>query len=556
MVPESARDDPTEDHRRGDLPVVALVASNSQTVQKTTFIPTSRQRVMLVTVTIVLFLSFSLTGTVNAQTAGSITVKSSSITSEFPMGFRIKLVAQSENEIESVAIRLVIGQQTRGGYDYLETDQNGDLIDGELLWRTNTNSMYVPPGTVISYNFEIVDIEGNRLDTERSQFTYHDPRFEWSEISQGPITLAYHGNVVDRAHDILDTIVETLDRVAPLLGADKEEPLRVTVYNTWDEMQGAIQRSSATIGQHLITEGQAFSNVGTLLVLGTRSAIGTASHEVTHIIVHRAGEGIIRKVPSWLHEGLAEYGNVDPGRSYDSALDQGIRRDRLLPVTHMDSLPGRANDVLLFYGQSKAIVRMMIDDFGTEKMRDFMSRYKSGASMDNALSETYGFDRAGLENRWRNLVGASPYVSPFTDGERPTPLPVQSRLPYTLQPHPDGEFIGSSDGMQNSGQTTGLNPTATVMQAPTKVPDTRVPLVFALPTASGASAPDSEDSVSEEGDKTNLAPAPGASCGAAIHGGVIDLSVAVMLVGLVALRVGARRRRPLSEQIPQAGRRQ
>ena|GEM_PF-839060 len=504
-----------------------------------------RPRIMFAMAVIVLALAFSLTGTVDAQAAGSITVKSSSITSEFPVGFRVKLTVQSENEIETVAIRLRIGQQTRGGYDYLETEQSGDLIDGELLWRTNTNVAYVPPGTVIAYNFEIVDKKGNRLDTERSQFTYHDPRFEWNEISRGPVTLAYHGNVEDRAHDILDTINETLDRVAPLLGADKEEPIRVTVYNTWDEMQGAIQQSSAAIGQHLITEGQAFTSVGTLLVLGTRSAIGTASHEVTHIIVHRAGEGIVRRVPPWLHEGLAEYGNVDPGRSYDASLQDGIRRDRVLSVTFMGSLPGRANDVLLFYGESKAIVRMMIDDFGTDKMRDFMARYKSGASMDDALKETYGFDRVGLENRWRESVGVSPFNPAFSGGERPTPLPVPTRLPYTLQPHPGGEFIGNSESTQNSGQTTGPEPTATPSRAPTKVPDTPVPLVFTLPTASGESTPNSEPLVSETPDNTSLTPAPGASCGAAVHGGVVDLSVAAMLVGFVALRVGGRQRRSL-----------
>ncbi len=490
-----------------------------------------------------LLLVLGLTSPVMAQSAETITVQSSSVTSEFPTGFRIKLAARSDNEIDSVAIRLRIGQQTRGGYDYLDTDQRGKLIDGELLWRTNTNANYVPPGTVITYNFEIVDNEGNRLDTEREEFTYHDPRFEWSEISSGPVTLAYHGDAEDRAHDILDTIIETLDRVAPLLGADQEEPIRVTVYNTWDEMRGAMLPSSSTINQHLITEGQAFTNVGTLLVLGTRSAVGTASHEVTHIIVHRAGEGIVRKVPPWLHEGVAEYGNVDPGRSYDSALQQGIRGDSVLPVTYMGSLPGRANDVLLFYGESKAIVRMMIDDFGTDHMRDFMARYKDGASMDDALTETYGFDRVGLENRWRESVGVSLFNPAFSGGERPTPLPVPTRLPYTLQPHPEGEFIGSSDGMQNSDQTTASEPTATPVPPPTKVSDTPVPLVFTIPTASGVSSSESSAPGSLDANASDPEPAPGAGCGAAVHGGVVDLSAVVMLVGLVALRVRARRSR-------------
>lgn len=489
---------------------------------------------------IALLLFIQATATVGADTASPITVQSVSITSEFPQGFRIKLSAKSDHDIESIAIRLRIGQQTRGGYNYLDLSERQELVNGELLWRTNTSASFVPPGTIITYNFEILDTEGNRLDTEPAEFTYHDPRFEWSEISSGPVTLAYHEDAGARAEAILHSIVETLDRVAPLLGADKEEPIRVTVYNTWNEMRGAIQQSSRTISQHLITEGQAFTNVGTILVLGTRSATGTASHEVTHIIVHRAAEGIVRKVPPWLHEGLAEFGNVDPGSSYDGALRNAIRGDRVLPVTHMGSLPGRSNDVLLFYGQSKAIVRMMIDDFGTDAMRDFMARYKNGATMDDALLRTYGFDRAGLENRWRESVGVTLYVPPFSSSERPTPMPVPTRFPYTLQPHPAGEFVGNSEDSEAASQTVDVDPTATSIPTPTEVPSTPVPLVFIAPPTSKIPLNQTQDESSEALADPASGTSNNAGCGATLSDGIVDLAVTIPLMGLAAF--GFRRR--------------
>ena len=67
--------------------------------------------------------------------------------------------------------------------------------------------------------------------------------------------MAYHGGSERRAREILDTMLLTLDRMAPLLGADREEPIRVTVYNSWNEMRRAIPPSSAVYGRHLITEG-------------------------------------------------------------------------------------------------------------------------------------------------------------------------------------------------------------------------------------------------------------------------------------------------------------
>ncbi len=500
----------------------------------------SHGRFVLAAIAAAVVFVFGFGGVAGADVSGAVTVRSSSITSEFPEGFRVQLTASSDQDIETAAIRVRIGRQTRTGYDYLETTRRDGSLDGELLWRTNTAASYIPPGTIITYSFEFVDTDGRRYETGMGEFVYHDPRFVWKEISSGPITVAYHGGSEPRAREILDTMLLTLDRMAPLLGADREEPIRVTVYDSWNEMRRAIPPATAAFDRHLITEGQAFTKVGTLLVLGSRSASGTASHEMTHIIVHRAGEGVARKVPSWLHEGLAEYGNVDPGRSYDDALRRGIRQDRLLPITHMGSLPGRANDILLFYGQSKSLVRMMIDDFGTEKMRDFMALYKSGESMDDALTETYGLDRVALENRWRASVGASPLSPAYSSDVRPTPVPVPVIQPYTLNPDSEGQFVGSARAAQAVPPRTESETSSGERVAPsTPVPlvyggqssgtgdgdgagvrDTPVPLVYGAPSSSGEETP--SDSTA------------GTGCGAS-YGGALDLTAGAALLGLVAL---------------------
>ena len=514
-----------------------------------------------------------------AAPASAVTVHSANIVSEFPTGFRVRLTADSPNQIDSLAIRLRIGQQTRTGYDYLEFAQQGQSIDAELLWRTNTAANYIPPGTVITYRFEFVDVEGGRLETDYATFTYHDPRFAWREISEGPVTVSYHGRSEPRATDILRASIDTLNRMSPLLGADADEPVRVTVYNTWDEMRHAIPPSNSTVGRRIITEGQAFTNIGTLLVLGSRSAAGTASHEMAHIVVHRAGEGPARKVPPWLHEGLAEYANIDPGTSYDAALQRAIRHDRLLPVTRMGTLPGRPDDVILFYGQSKALVRMMIDDFGPEKMRELMARYKDGASMDRALEQTYRLDRDGIENRLRRSLGTSLLPASNQASQRPTPLPAPTVLPYTLQPDENGRFVGGSDDMRVS-ETAPNSPSLPITNSnPLPRPNTPVPLVYAAPPTSnsqpsapadagesspysarglyrtpvladaGKSSPYSAEelyrtpALADAGEPSpSTAPQVTTSCAAPAGSAPLDLAAAGAIIGLAVLRTHALRR--------------
>ena len=121
-------------------------------------------------------------GTVSAD--GDLPVlESHSITSEFPEGFRIEASATSEkHDVTGVAIRLKIGQQTTGVYNYLDERRRGrnggrrqDVF--KLFWNTNSGQNYIPPGTIITYNFEVEDSAGNRLETEPLPFIYYDARF-------------------------------------------------------------------------------------------------------------------------------------------------------------------------------------------------------------------------------------------------------------------------------------------------------------------------------------------------------------------------------------------
>ena len=380
-----------------------------------------------------------------------------SITSEFPEGFRIQARASSEkHDVTGMAIRLRVGQQTRGVYNYLDKDEEAVTQDGdkvfELFWNTNSGQRYIPPGTIITYNFEIEDSAGNRLETEPQPFIFYDARFVdeegnsmWEEVSAGTVTVAYKGPVKSRADNILSVINETLEKMRPVMGdAALEEPIRVTMYNNTKEMLEALPPRSASIGRELITEGQAFTDLGTLLVLGGgRLALGTASHEVMHIITHRAGDSIFRRVPAWLDEGLSEYANVDPGYSYDLALEFAVETDRLLPHVYMPALPGKSEDVIIFYGQARSIVRMMIEVFGPEKMNQFMAELKEGTDIDDALTTVYGLDRASLDSAWRRAIGTEELDRSRVARARPTAAPRPAVSIYSLTPQAQAEVVGA-----------------------------------------------------------------------------------------------------------------
>ena len=464
-----------------------------------------------------------------------IKIESSSIISEFPAGFRINLTATSEKPIKSVAVRVKVGLRTRGAYDYLCQDKPGaecggesaTLVGSEFFWRTNTSARYIPPGTIITYNFEVEDIEGNLLETDQELFIYEDARFDWEEVSEGPVAVAYHGPVKTRAELVRDAITETLGIMGPILGANTEEPIRVTMYNNVLEMLEALPPGSTTIRRELITEGQAFSDVGTLLVLGGgRQAEGTASHEVTHILVDRGGRSVLRRIPSWLNEGLAEFGNISPGFSYDIALEFAVATNRLQPIMFMEGLPGDPEDVIIFYGQARSTIRFMINEFGPSRMTRLMAELKDGMDMDDAMQSVYGMDRLAMDTLWRESVDAKPYVPPDVNQAVPTALPARTILPYSLTPQAQAEVIGS----KSDEPTPTATPEPTPAPTPTAEPE---PTPVPSPEPAAAAAPEPEE------------PSNGGtpSCNAVGDGsGPLDSALGLMALGFVGL-VGRRRLR-------------
>ena len=484
---------------------------------------------ILTLLTLGLFLSALPVQTARADgesSEGPITVISAEVITEFPEGIRFKLQAESEAAITTAAVRFRSTAQTSGVFEYLD-HRGGSLIDGELFWRTNNGARYIPPGTLLQVRFEVQDSAGNFFETDEQDFVYNDSRFAWEEVSEGPITVAYHGPVKTRAENVLSTILDTLEFMGPLLGADTSIPIRVTLYNNNREMLGALPPRSQAIGRELITEGQAFSDFNTLLLLGSgRLSLGTAGHEVIHILTHRAGDSIFRTVPSWLDEGLAEFGNPEPGFSYDIALEFAVETDSLMPVVYMQGLPGDPEEVIIFYGQARSIVRFLILRYGAGTMRNLMTELQGGARMDLALEQVYGFDQEELDRQWREAIGAPEYVPPEQGGVRPTPLPLPSLQMYSLTPQPAASADDEPEATESSEADVDENSAEPESLASLGTSDE--------PTAASEAAP-IEQNV-DEGEPT------GGGCNGPSNGasGMMDLSAVALALGLLGMALRRR----------------
>ena len=370
---------------------------------------------------------------------GNIQVVQVGAESRYPDDIRFFVTASSPDLIDEIRIFFKkTGRVTAGGYRALQFEAS-NLVNAESSLQTGGQN-YMPPGTEITYFFEIRDEAGAVRQTPDQRVVYTDARFDWQTLSSGPITVYYYGaGAEERARMALKAAREAMDRMAPVLGFDPSEPIRIVSYHTYRDMSAALPFSSQVLEGHVQTEGMAFGDERVVIIRGFDPDVrGIASHEITHLAVAEVTGRANIRIPAWLGEGLAEYGNVEPSAQYEEALRSGILGQRIRPLWALGVFGGIPNDIIAAYGQSRSVVQYLVSNYGESKIAELMEAIQSAFDIDQALERVYGFDQYGLDDEWRESVGLEALPRPETPEPRPTqtqaPTPTASSTPLPPTP--------------------------------------------------------------------------------------------------------------------------
>jgi len=280
-------------------------------------------------------------------------IKNDSAKSLIPKGIEFSIDLLSIESIEDIQVKFKVKGRKSFQYEYLDLDNFTANEPLKYFFSTQQAARYIPPGSKITYFFEIFFKDGTSYTTERKEHVFLDSRFEWEKVEGEIVTIYYHGPVSRRAKKMLKACEDSVYKISKLLGVEKNEKISVIMYNNYSEMFDVVVKKSETQASSLITEGQAFATENIVLVDGgSRSALGVSTHEITHLIVARATKSSYLGVPLWLNEGLAEFGNIEPSQGYDRYLEWAIDTDRLFPFSSLNRFPGNPNLTLVAYGQS------------------------------------------------------------------------------------------------------------------------------------------------------------------------------------------------------------
>jgi hypothetical protein len=153
----------------------------------------------------------------------------------------------------------------------------------------------------------------------------------------------------------------------------------------------------------------AFTNTNTIVLLaGNADEInqlpGVLMHELVHIYL-----GIVRNenhIPTWLHEGLAQYLSND-GLSMEEQIliANALFADKFLSLTEMDSMFSfKRNQAQIGYALARSAVDFFVLEFGLEKLHEIIIQLSGSRAVNDIFIIVTARDFIDFEIRWYKYI--------------------------------------------------------------------------------------------------------------------------------------------------------
>lgn len=382
--------------------------------------------------TLALFLSVSLLTVAPAIAYRALGVTKNEIILDFPRSATFHAAFTGDADITSVVLEYGNSQQTCGDVIARAFPQfsPGRKVEAEWTWEMRQSGS-LPPGAQLWWRWRITDSTGQETVTETKNARWLDEIYPWQTLGGSEsqsVRLHWYEGDQTFAGELAGAANAGLVFNEAQSGLKAEIPIDIYVYADADDLKDAILYEPSWTG------GLAFPDQN-IVILGVppgdldwgREAI---VHELTHVLVGHLTFSCLGDVPTWLNEGLAMYseGELDPAS--ERQLETAIREDTLLTVRSLSSgFSEVADKAYLSYSQSYSLTKFLVETGGQQKMTTLLVSLRDGLTIDEALIQTYGFNTEGLENAWREAIGAPSRPAAAQPTVSPTPTLIPTLVP-------------------------------------------------------------------------------------------------------------------------------
>jgi len=351
-------------------------------------------------------------------------------------------------------------------WSYLYPVHTNDKNNISLTFEIPTGpGSYYPPGAEFNIKVEVTDTDGIFYSVNLpDKVEYLDPDEDWQRVAGNGFTVIYYGVSRSQVEDLVETIDHRIPTLQATLGVTETPDFKAIVFPSVQAATPSFPPVSQTATDQYLFAGFAQPEYR-LFVQGQMNST-TFTHELAHLYTHEAvSDAFVGALPAWLNEGLARFLESGSSQNSNKRLLSQVRPNELLALSHMASIPGKSRDVFIFYPQAGAIVGYIVEEFGHEKMANYLAAVNNGGTINGSFKEVYGKSIYEVENDWRAEFDAAPL--PINE-ETPEATDSTSDLDRTgvplvgFEPVKTGPETGSDAGSGQPAQTAAANPFPTV----------------------------------------------------------------------------------------------
>lgn len=366
-----------------------------------------------------------------ARAASQPQVTDDQVVFAFPETATFSASLSADRTITSVVLEYGNEQQTCGevlakAYPVFTPAKN---VDVEWTWDMRQSGS-LPPGSSLWWRWRFTDEAGREYLSETQTATWLDDVHNWQVISAGDLNLHwYEGSRAD-AQALLDAGLQSLAWNQKQAGLVTDAPIHIYVYASYDDLRDSILFEPSWMG------GSAYAEHNIVLAGLSGGDVeydrNVIIHEITHVLIGHFTFSCLNDMPSWLEEGLAVYSEGKLDEDSQQQLEGAVSSNELLSVRSLSSgFSEEYSKATLSYSQSYSIVKFLVETYGQKGMTRLLETLRDGSAIEPALLEVYGFDLDGLEDAWRESIGAAPRTMQAQPTMMPTPTHVPTIVPVT-----------------------------------------------------------------------------------------------------------------------------
>ncbi|MFC1916587.1 peptidase MA family metallohydrolase [Chloroflexota bacterium] len=371
---------------------------------------------------IVAYLFLALLSPGLAQAGSGLKILDTSDEVDFPFKLSFSLSAESDVNITDIRLYYTVDQ---AGFAQVTSEvfiefTPATSVEAKWTWDMRKTGG-IPSGSTVYYWWMLEDANGKKLETAPLRTQFDDTRYSWHSLTRDRVTIYWYDGDKSFAQELMVAAQQALARLFENTGAHLEEPVKIYVYTSAQDLRGAMVYPQDWTG------GVAFTRFG-IIAIGIAPDIldwgkRAVAHELTHLVIHQMTLNPYNDLPTWLNEGLAMYteGTLEPG--FATYLNTAIAEDNLISVRSLSSpFSAYAGESYLSYAQSYSLVEFLISNYGQGEMLELLNTFKQGSSYDEALFRVYAFDMDSLNTLWRDYATEQFQPKVITKAVMPLPL--------------------------------------------------------------------------------------------------------------------------------------